>query len=64
MNMPEISSLSRSSSATIDGALVLKPDPMAEPIAESIGLVKDEEWVLIIPCVWPGTILSNKWLDI
>ena len=50
MNIPEMSSLSRSSSATIEGALVLKPDPMAEPIAESIGLVNDDECVLI-PCV-------------
>ena len=40
--MPVMSSLSRSSSATIDGALVLKPDPMADPIAESMGLVNDE----------------------
>ena len=45
-----MSSLSRSSSATIDGALVLNPDPMADPIAESMGLAKDDEWVLT-PCV-------------
>lgn len=47
MNIPWMSSLSRSSSATIDGALVLNPEPMAEPMAESMGLVKDEECVLI-----------------
>ena len=59
MNIPVISSLSRSSSPTTEGALVLKPDPMAEPMAESIGLVNDDECVLI-PCVWPVTVQSNR----